>query len=191
MTDIKSLWRNQKTEDTVTLENIHRTAERFQRRIQRALLIEYAATALVVVIFGFYIWALPGPMTKVGSALVIVGVLFAVWQLQRRMAAKRVPDLPGSGVVEFHKQELLKQRDAVKSAWLWYMLPVVPGMVLMMLGRWYQFHASWRSLAWDHEVIALCIVAIVLALVIIRLLQVVRAAKLQRKIDELEKLRSD
>lgn len=191
MTDIKSLWRNQKTEDTVTLENIHRSAERFQRRIRMALLIEYAATALVVVIFGFYIWAFPGPMMKAGSALVIMGVLFAVWQLQRRMAAKRVPDLSGSGVVEFHKQELLKQRDAVKSAWLWYMLPVVPGMVLMMLGRWYQFHASWRSLAWDHEVIALCVVAIVLALVIIRLLQVVRAAKLQRKIDELEKLRSD
>jgi uncharacterized membrane-anchored protein YhcB (DUF1043 family) len=50
---------------------------------------------------------------------------------------------------------------------------------------------AWRSLAWDHEVIALCVVAIVLTLVIIRLLQVVRAAKLQRKIDELEKLRSD
>jgi len=189
MTDVKSLWRNQKTEETVTLENIHRTAERFQRRTRRALLIEYGASAFVVAVFGFYIWALPGSMVKAGSALCIAGVLFIVWQMHKRMASKHVPDLSGSGLIEFHRQELLRQRDAVKSAWLWYILPLVPGMVLMMLGRWYQLHASWRSLAWDHEVIALCSVIILLGIGIIRLVQALRVAKLQKKIDELEKLR--
>jgi low affinity Fe/Cu permease len=189
MSDVKSLWRNQKTEQTVTLENIHQTAEKFQRRIRRALWIEYGASAFVIAVFGFYIWALPGSMVKVGSALCIVGVLGIVWNLRKRMAVRRVPDLSGPGLVEFHRQALLRQRDAVNSAWLWYILPAIPGMVLMMLGRWYQLHAPGRSLAWDHEVIALCAVVILLALGIIRLLQVLRVAKLQRKIDELEKLR--
>jgi hypothetical protein len=191
MTDVKSLWRNQKTEDTVTLENIHRTAERFRRRALRALWIEYGASAFVVAVFGFYIWALPGSMVKLGSALCIVGVIGVVWQMRKRMAVRRVPDLSGPGLVEFYRQELLRQRDAVKSAWLWYILPAIPGMALMMIGRWYQLHAPWRSLAWDHEVIGLCVVMILLTLGIIRLLQMLRVAKLQRKIDELEKLRSE
>lgn len=189
MTDVKSLWRNQKTEETVTLENIHRTAERFQQRTRRGLAIEYGVSVFVIAVFGFYIWALPGSMVKAGSALCIVGVLGILWQMRKRMAVRRVPDLSGPGLVEFHRQELLRQRDAVKSAWLWYILPAIPGMVLMMLGRWYQLHAPGRSLAWDHEVIALCAVIILLGLGIIRLLQVLRVAKLQSKIDELDNLR--
>ena len=179
MTDIESLWRNQKTEETVTLENIHLTAEKFQGRIRTALLIEYV---------GSYIWVLPGSMVKAGAALIIVGALFMVWQLHRRMAARRVPDLSAPGLLEFHKRELLRQRDAAQSAWLWYMLPCVPGMALLMLGRWYQFHVPSRSLAWDHEVIVLGGIIAVLIFGIVRLLQVVRVGRLQRKIDELDKL---
>lgn len=188
MTDMKSLWRDQKTEETVTIENIHDSAAAFQKRTQRALWIEYRAAALVVVVFGLYVWFLPGLLLKAGSALCIVGVLFVLWQMRKRMAARVVPDLAGLGLVEFHRRELVRQRDAVKSAWLWYMLPFVPGMVLMMLGRWYQSHASWRSLAWDHEVIILCAIIIALMFGIIRLVQILRVAKLQRKIDELDKL---
>jgi uncharacterized membrane protein YedE/YeeE len=191
MTDIKSLWRNQTTEETVTLENIHQTAERFERRTRMALWIEYSASTFVVAVFGLYIWVLPGWMLKAGSALCIVGMLFIVWQMRRRMAAKRVPDLAGPGLVEFHRQELSRQRDAVKSAWLWYLLPLVPGMVLMGLGRWYQSHAPWRSLRWDHEIIGLVAIGIALAFGIVRLLQVIRVARLQSKIDELDRLRRE
>ncbi len=189
MTNIKSMWRNQTSEEHVTLENIHRDAERFQRRIRMSLLAEYGASGLAVLIFGVLIWALPGSMVKAGSALCIAGVLFIAWQLHRRMASKRIPDLSAPGLVEFQCQELVRQRDAVKSAWRWYLLPVVPGMALMTLGRWYQLHAPWRSVAWDHEVIILVAIITVLILVIIRLLQLVRVENLQSKIDALDKLR--
>jgi hypothetical protein len=191
MTDIKSLWRNQKTEDRVTLETIHQGAEQFQRRIRLSLGLEYGAIALAVAIFGFFTWVLPGSMTKAGSGLCVAAVLFIAWQLHRRMAAKRVPDLGASGLVEFQRQELVRQRDAMRSAWAWYVLPVIPGIALMILGRWYQFHVAGRTIAWDHDVIILAAIVAVLILVIIRLFQLVQIGKLQTKIDALDKLRSD
>jgi hypothetical protein len=80
----------------------------------------------------------------------------------------------------------VRQRDARKSAWLWYIAPCLPGMVLMMMGRWFQTHASWRSLAWDHEIILMSSGVVVLVLVGIWLLQMWSARRLQRKIDELD-----
>ena len=94
-------------------------------------------------------------------------------------------------LVEFHRRQLVRQRDLMKSALLWSIAPFIPGVVLITLGRWFQFHAPWRSLAWDHEVIILAAVIMALGFGVIWLVNVLAATKLQRKIDELDKLRED
>jgi hypothetical protein len=185
--DVKTLWRNQKPEDdTVTLAAIHEKASLFRKRIRRAVLVEYIASGFVVLIFGFYIWIYPGWMMKTGSALIIAATFFMLWQLRRRMSAQDVPDAQRLELIAFHRRELVRMRDARSSAWLWYILPILPGMALMMAGRWFQFHASWRSLAWDHEIIVVCSVGIVLALGGIWLFQSSRAKHLQKEIDALD-----
>ncbi|MBU6298922.1 MAG: hypothetical protein KGJ79_07465 [Alphaproteobacteria bacterium] len=189
--DIKTLWRNQKTEDTVTLENIHEKAGKFQRRIHNRNRREYIGVVIVVLVFGWYVWALPGWMTKAGSALAIVAALFVAWQLHRRAPARKVPDGSGMGLVDFHRRELVRQRDALRSIWLWYILPFMPGIMLMMLGRWFQFHAAGRPLDLDHLIIVLCTVIVALVFGIVWLLNVLGAARLQRKIDDLDKLKSE
>lgn len=189
MSDIKTLWRNQKTEDTVTLENIHERAAKFQRRIAWANASEYIAAIVTVPIFGWCAWALPGWMTKLGSVLIVVAIFYLVWQLHRRGAARTLPETPALGLVDFHRRELERRRDIARSAWHWYILPVVPGMALIMLGRWYQFHVPGRPLAFDHLVIILGAIIALLILAIVRLVQILGAAKLQKKIDELDKLR--
>ena len=189
MADLKTLWRNQQPEDTVTLENIHDRAARFQRRISLGNAIEYVASVFVVAIFGWYCWVLPGWMTKLGTALVIAAMPFILWQLHRRGGAHRLPDASALGLIDFHRRELERRRDALRTAWLWYILPVIPGIVLMMLGRWYQFHVPGRPIALDHLVIILGAIIALLILAVVRLVQVLGAAKLQKKIDEIDKLR--
>jgi len=187
MTDIKTLWKNQTPEETVTLDNIHAKAERFQTRIHRRNMIEYIASAFVVVVFGWYIWIFPGWMMKTGSALVIAAVLHIVWRLHRSGAARAVPD--ALDLVAFHRQELVRQQKLVRTAWSWYILPTVPGMLLMLLGRWYQVHVPWRTLGADHEVIVLGAIIAALIVAIVWLVQIIGAARLQRKIDELDRLK--
>ena len=187
MTDIKTLWKNQTPEETVTLANIHAKAAQFQTRIHRRNMIEYVASAFVVVVFGWYIWIFPGWMMKTGSALVILAVLHIVWRLHRSGAARTVPD--ALDLVAFHRQELVRQQKLVRTAWSWYILPTVPGMLLMLLGRWYQVHVPWRTLRSDHEVIVLGAIIAALIVAIVWLVQVIGAARLQRKIDELDRLK--
>ncbi len=190
--DLKALWRNQPTEHRpVTLDNIRGHAETFQRQIRRRNLRETLAAAAVALVFGWYVWIFPGWMIKAGSVLAIAGTLIIVWQLRRRAGATTLPESSTLALVEFHRQELVRQRDAARSVGLWYIAPVVPGAVLMALGRFFQFHAPGRTIAWDHQVIVLCTVIVALVFGVVWLLNVWAAERLQRRIDELDKLRSD
>ena len=190
MTDIKTLWTKQRTEETVTLENIHDRAARYQRRIRLANTIEYVASIFVAIIFSWYIWIFPGWMAKTGSALVILGAAYAMWQMRKRGGARKVPDDSALGLVEFHRQALERRRDLQRSAWSWYILPVLPGVVLLLLSRWYQVHVPWRTLVWDHEVIVGtgAIVFLYFGYAIYR--QRRRARELQQEIDDLDRLTS-
>jgi hypothetical protein len=187
--DIKTVWKTQKTEDTVTLDNIHDRAARFQRRVSFANAIEYAAAAVVVAIFGLYVWLLPGWMMKTGSALIIVATFYIMSQLRRRGSARNVPESATAGLIDFHRQALERRRDLNRSAWHWYILPVIPGIALITLGRWFQAHPAGRPVETDRLIIVLCLIIVALIIGVIRLGQILAAAKLQRQIEELERLK--
>ncbi len=129
--DLKALWREQPLEETppMTLEFIH--ARAFQSRVRRRNVIEYVASAVVVVTFGAYTVVLPYAVLRIASGLVIAGVLTVVWQLYRRASARPAPH---ADALSFHRAELVRQRDALRSAWLWYLMPFMPGLGLFAIG---------------------------------------------------------
>lgn len=189
--DLKALWRDQATEDSsVTLDNIRKHAETFQRKIRRRNLREIFAAAAVILVFGWYTWIFPGWMIKTGSMLTILGTMWIVRQLHRRASAAALPESSGIALIEFHRQELVRQRDAARSAGRWYIAPVIPGAGMVTLGRYFQFHAPGRTVAMDHQIIILCTLLVALVFVIIWLLNAWAAERLQRRIDELDKLRA-
>jgi Flp pilus assembly protein TadB len=58
-----------------------------------------------------------------------------VYQLYSRASAKTVPaDLGLTGSLEFHRRELVRQRDMVESVWSWYLAPFVPGLLVFIKG---------------------------------------------------------
>ena len=126
---------------------------------------QYIACAFAAAIFGLYVWLLPGWMTKLGSApssswpcSISYGNFIAAVQ---RIACPMMRPQASSIFIAANSRA---GRDLFTTAWRWYILPVIPGMVLMLLGRWFQFHAAGRSLAWDHQVIVLG--AIIAALIV-------------------------
>ena len=191
--DAKSIWQNQETEGTtVTLDDIRKRAARFQKRIRNRNLREYIASVVVIAAFAFVAWQTPGWMIKSGSALIVAATIFVAWQLHRRGRAQAVPDgATAGGLLAFHREELVRQRDAVRSVWLWYLLPFQPGMALLMLGRYFQVHVPGRTLATDHLIIVFSSIVIALVFVIIMLLNLWGAARLQNRIHELDKLKAE
>lgn len=188
--DAKTLWRNQPSEETVvTLDNIRDRAEKFQSQVRRRNMREYLAAPLLVVVCGACIWFFPGWMMKTGSAFFIIAVLFVVWQLHKRGATKMLPANSSMPLVVFHREALIRQRDALRSVGTWYLAPFIPGLVLFVLGRYFQFHAPGRTLAWDRQIIILCAIVAVLISGIVWLLNLWGAERLQRQIDQLDSLR--
>jgi hypothetical protein len=184
--DVKNMWRSAPAADTAPLQEaeLARRARHFQRRIARRNFLEYAAALLVCVGFGFYLWKFPDPLMRLGSVLTIAGILVVVWQLRQRASSRALPGaesaLPSR---DFHRAELVRQRDALRSVWLWYVAPLVPGMVVF---RWGVETNPDPSLpfarGWAADVM---IAAIVLGVI---LLNLYGAHRLQRQIEQLDQL---
>lgn len=123
-----------------TIEEARSGADRFFRQIRRRNGVEYAAGALVVLMFGAIAAFAPiGPVARLGAALVALGALVVVWQLHRRASAEAPPEAMAMEPILTHQRaQFVRQRDALSRIGLWYLGPLVPGMVLML------FHSAFE-----------------------------------------------
>jgi hypothetical protein len=182
--DIRNIWQDQPVENTpMPLEEIRRKARRFEKRIQRRNLREYVGGALAIAIFTFDIFKFPTPVARTGSALIIAGVICIVVQIYKRAAPGKMPaDLALTASLEFHRLELVRQRDLLRSVWLWYIGPIVPGLIVFGAGVTPR-HAA-RAGAVINAVPLLCIFGLIVWA------NHRAAVRLDRQIAEIESLES-
>jgi hypothetical protein len=183
--DPQKLWQGQATEyDPMTLAAIHEKARTLQARIKRRNAIEYIASAVVILGFIPTLLHHGSWLMRAGGACIIAATLFVVWELHRRAAAASVPET-GEPAANVYRAELARQRDALRSVGAWYLAPFVPGMALLLLGRWFQSHSTRVSLGVDHLIILLGAAIAALVFLVIWLVNQRGADRLQRQIDEL------
>jgi hypothetical protein len=134
--DIRNVWQNQPLENkTMALEEIRRKAQQFEKRISRRNLREYLGGALGIAIFTFDLFKFPSPMARTGSLLIIAGIVVIMIQIYKRASPGKLPvDLPLTDSLDFHRGELVRQRDLLKSVLWWYLAPIVPGLVVFGAG---------------------------------------------------------
>lgn len=178
--DARQLWREQDVAPLQPLpaEALASQAGTLQARVSRRNRREMIAAALGAAVFLFYAWVFPHWLTKLGALLTVVGAGIVVSQLQRRASARPLPAALGARLLDFHRGELARQRDALRSAWRWYVAPSVPGLVLFLCGR------QVETGRWQPGVFAAT--AAVLAAVV--WINRHAAGRLQREIDALDNL---
>ena len=179
--DIKMLWRNQTIEEiSMPLEDIRANAGKFHSRIRARNLREYIGSLFVIAVFGFYIWIFPNPLMRLGSAMIIAGTLYMVWQLRKRGGSDPLPSVDSASAwIDYHRHALETQRDALRSIWKWYLAPFVPGLVVFLIGKAQSLpHGVWLPAAIGSVICAAVIAGI-------WVLNAWGARRLQRQIDEL------
>jgi hypothetical protein len=181
MNDLKTIWKSQETEDApMSLEDIRAQAGKLHSRVRRRNITELAASAVAVAVFGFYIWFFPDPVMRAGSVLVILGTLYVCWQLLVRGRTNALPgDEAAASWSEYYRRELVRQRDALKDVWKWYLGPLVPGLAVFLAGM---------ALSMPHRVLGgIGVVAAIgtVVFVAVGLLNHWGARQLQKKIDRL------
>src|ERR1035437_2886193 len=182
--DIRNIWQDQPVENTpMPLEEIRRKARQFEKRIQRRNLREYAGAAIGIAAYTFYFFKFDSPVIRAGCVLVVAGVLYVVVQLYKRASPGTLPaDLAFTASLEFHRRELVRQRDLLRSVWRWYITPIVPGLIVFSAGI-----LPPHSPVWVYLLLALFFLVILGGIVWLNR----RAAdRLDRQITELDNLES-
>jgi len=187
--DIRSLWQSMPVDTlAVSAEEMGAKARAFQAKIRRRNAIEYVATAFVVVIFSWYA-TLPSRATwlwPLANVMVVAGVLMVAVNLHRRARAVAAPEnAPAASLIRFQRAELVRQRDALKSVWLWYILPVTPGVIVWFIA--FGIGALARDPARGVVALVSSGLVVVLVFAVIILLNLLGAAALQRQIDALDR----
>lgn len=134
---LQKLWTQQTPEPfTMSLTDVHLHAQRFQRRVHLRNTIEYVAAAFVVVFFGRIAATGPAPILQIGAALIVAGALYVCWHLYKfgRAATRSELDAGAQSWAKFHRAEIVRQRDALRTVWSWYLAPFAPGMLVFLAG---------------------------------------------------------
>ncbi len=120
----------------MTLADVHLHAQRFQSRIRTRNTIEYVAAAFVVTAFSWLALSMPEPIVQVGAGLIVAGALYVCWKLYQlgHAATRSELDAGAQSWATFHRGELTRQREALRTVWSWYLAPFVPGMLVFLAG---------------------------------------------------------
>ena len=179
--DLQALWQSQSPDrSAITLNEIRQMAQRLEHRVAWRNGREYIVAAIVVAVFGWQMFKFPSALLRIGAGLIIAAVIAVVYMLHLWGTAQTLPsDLALTSALEFHRAQLEKQRDLLRSVWWWYLLPFVPGVVVMVIGRALaQPERMAQIIAWSVGMIVIMVGGYVL--------NQRAAARIQRRIDGLK-----
>lgn len=128
---MQELWQRQPVEGiTMSVEEIRSRATKFEKKIFWRNFREYIAGAIAIVVLGVFFVGAHDLLNRSAFALLIAGMVYVMYQLHRRGAAKTMPTAAAAGPsLAFYCGELKRQRDLTASVWSWYLGPFVPGLV--------------------------------------------------------------
>ena len=190
MDDLRDIWQSQPVEPIImSIEEIRAKATKFERRIRSRNLRETVVAIVLIPIFVAAFVHFKTPVERIGSALNIAALFYVIYRLNGAAAAATVPaDIGFESCVSFHRRELERQRDLLRTVARWYMGPLVPGVVVFSLGTIATKVRAGHPLDWLRALPAF-VILIAWYIVVVRLND--RAADcLQRKIDELDSVAS-
>jgi hypothetical protein len=189
MTDIKAAWQRQHIEEH-TMPTIHELkvrADKMRARLTHRNWLLYAYSAFNVVA-GLWLVANDSfPKMKAPMLLMIV-----LWQVWRRFGLGKLPaETSGQHVLQFHRQELERQHQAVANAALWYIAPFMPALIWELVIWYGRIGVATADGAATQKVFALVVLSAILFWTCVWLLFSRHAARLTLELERLSHVRAE
>jgi len=120
----------------LSIDSLPAHAQHFQRTIWWRNLRESVACAFVLLWSVSSFWSRGGLVQRAGFLLITAGVLFVFVFLNARAASRTVPrDVDADTLRGFHRREVVRQRDILLAVPYWYLLPFVPGTLVLVFSN--------------------------------------------------------
>ncbi|WP_431121431.1 hypothetical protein [Flagellimonas flava] len=181
-----------KFEKSKLMLDVQSSLDRLDRAIRFRDFIEIGAAIFVVIpIFGYQIYNQPNILAKFGAVWIVVYCLYVIYKLLNVKKSK--PEESGS-YMEYLKQSktyLERQKSLLDSVVYWYILPSLPGVIIMVTGILELYRKSWKEVIGIKHLWILLL--LIIAITIFAYLMNKRAVKKElvprlKKVDELIRL---
>jgi hypothetical protein len=186
---VRAAWRSEHEESyIISVEELRARAEQLSAGVHRRNLAEYCAGALVATIDGYYFFHFGSLLARVGSALMLAAIAWIVLHLSQHGSTGSMPTQALQSL-DFLTGELIRQRDLLRNVWNWYLLPLIPGMTLFLLGL-HEIKGTGGSPLVSERAILHTVAACVIGFALIAFANNQAAGRLQRQIDHLNSLKA-
>jgi len=124
-----------KFEKSRLMLDLQSSLNRIHRVWRNMLIRETLAFAICIPIFTYIACTLPFTLTRIGSGLIVLAVVYIVFRLFRFKRQK--PNNNSENYLDYlysTREVLGIQKKALDNVVFWYVLPISPGLILFMLG---------------------------------------------------------
>ncbi len=186
---LRAAWRSNNEEPfTISVEQLQARARQLSRGIHRRNLAEYCAGALIAAIDGYYFLHFTSLLARAGSALMLAAIGWILLHLHQHSATGPIPT-EALQSLDFLTRELTRQRDLLRHVWNWYLLPLIPGMTLFLLGLHQIKQPDGSPLVSEHAILH-TVAACVIGFALIAFLNNRASGRLQQQIDQLHSMKA-
>jgi hypothetical protein len=118
----------------MTLAQLHEEASGYGTVMRRSARIELAACCVLLPLFTTFAIVGKPPGARLGALLTVAGGLFVAWRMWRAIKANApiAADADFVTTAAIYRERLERQQQALRTIWLWYLLPVGIGPILVL-----------------------------------------------------------
>ena len=139
---LKDIWNNSSQTAEISIETsqlideLNTKINRIQKNIRRRDYIEISASIIGILIFGFLIFEIPFPITKVSCGLAIAWFVFVILKFRKSKTQNIKTDfsLPLTEQLNNQKAMMIQQAKLLDSALYWYAIPPFIMNFIFILG---------------------------------------------------------
>lgn len=147
------LWQSSPKHEQIKFEKsrlmleVQSSLDRFDKAVNRRDYIEIGAAIFVAIpLFAYQIYHQSNYVAKLGALWIVMYCFYVIYKL---LVAKKSKPEESDSYINYLKQSktyLERQRNLLENIIYWYILPSLPGVVIMVTGMLELYRKSWQEI---------------------------------------------
>lgn len=140
---LKALWQTSNANKDIFTINppkifieMNAKIQQFEKDIKNRNAREITVAMLLIPVSIFFAFTIPFTLSKIGAVVLLCSCLWIIYYLKSNSSTKAMNmQLSLKEQLQTHKQHILKEKQILENVLVWYMLPILSGLILLSAGH--------------------------------------------------------